>query len=150
MAQSNNANAEDDEFNIFLLTIETVFVCGMIGAAIVGAMGAALVLFFLFSFMAIGVLSTSVAIGLYKRSFATGFKSFLIFLFGIGSSVVGAVGLIIARGLFHFHLSGAITLLIGFTAGMSGGIIMGFATYKVLQSILKYLMNKWNLKLQQP
>ena len=145
IAQSTGVKADDDEFNIFLLTIAAVFVCAMIGAAIIGAMVAAVAIFFFFALITIGVLSTSVAVGLYKRSFALGFKSFLFILFGLASSIVGVVGLSIARGLFQLPLSGANTLLIGFASGLLGGILMAMAVYKVIQSIFKYFVNKWQV-----
>jgi len=83
-SQSRNSAPEpDEEFNLFLFILLIVFICGMIGAAIIGALAAMLILFILFALISIGVLSSSVALGLYTRSYSVGFKSFLIMLFGL-------------------------------------------------------------------
>ena len=65
----------------------------MIGSAIVSAMATALLLFFLFTLMSLGVLSTPVPIGLYRRSFSGGFRSFLLLVFGIPCVAIGGIGL---------------------------------------------------------
>src|SRR4051812_34958696 len=51
--------AADDDFNIALLVIGTVFVCAMVGAAIVGSFAAAIVILLAVMFVSAGVLSAS-------------------------------------------------------------------------------------------
>jgi hypothetical protein len=136
--------AKDDEFNIFLLSLATIFVCAMIGAAIVGAFAAAITLFFLFALIAVGVLSTSVAIGLYRRSFSAGFKSFLMILFGIGCSFVGALGLLLADKFFDLPLSSSSSLLVGLLGGLIGGLVLAIASWNVIRWVIKLLTKKLN------
>jgi hypothetical protein len=132
----------DDSFNLFLFSLLMIFVCVMIGAAIIGAMAAALLLFFLFTLITIGVLSSSVAIGLYKRSFSAGFKSFLMILLGFTCSVIGIVGLVIINILFALHLQTGTLLIIGPISGFMGGILIAIATYRIFQWFIKIAAQK--------
>src|SRR5687767_12470709 len=69
LSRNNSVPEPDDEFNIFLLVLGTVFISIMIGGAIIGAFTATLVLLSLFGLVSLGILSISVITGLYKRSF---------------------------------------------------------------------------------
>lgn len=138
-------NPGDDEFNIFLFSLAAVCVCGMIGAAIVGAVAAALILFFLFALIAVGALSTSVAIGLYNRSYAAGFKSFLIIFFMLGCAAIGSTGVLLVSNLFHLPLSNSMAALTGLTGGLCGGWLMGLATYQTIQAGIQYLAKRLRL-----
>ncbi|HYJ37649.1 MAG TPA: hypothetical protein VEV87_03495 [Chitinophagaceae bacterium] len=146
LSQSGKEIAEpDEEFNLFLFTLAMIFVCAVIGAAIIGGLLAALVLFFLFALIAFGVLSTSVAIGLYRRSYSAGFKSFLIILFALSCAVVGTIGVSLVNIFFALELSRSMAAGVGFLSGAAGGVLMGFATYKVLQTLFKYFVTRLRL-----
>jgi hypothetical protein len=136
--------AKDDEFGIFLLAIAAIFICVMIGAAIVGAFAAAFVLFFVFALVTLGVLSASVAIGLYKRSFAAGFKTFLMILFGVSCSIVGALGLLFADQLFNLQISSSTSLLVGLSGGLIGGILLAITSLHAFRWLIKLLSRKLN------
>jgi MFS family permease len=142
-AQSNNSN--DDEFNLFLLSLLAIFFCAMIGAAIIGAMVAALVLFFLLALITAGVLSTSVMIGLYKRSFEAGFKSFLMILFAVSCAVIGCIGSYLSKYFLDLHMSTAAIIIIGIAGGLIGGLIMAVATYQVFRWVIKKVTQKLRL-----
>lgn len=109
----------------------------MVGAAIVGAMAATLIIFALFALAAIGALSTSIAVGLYKKSFASGFKTFLLIAFGAGCSFFGGAGLFAVHFFFHLPLSAGLCVLVGGISGLIGGIIMAAATYHVFQWVIR-------------
>jgi hypothetical protein len=134
--------ADDLPFNLLLLGILALFFCAMIGAAIVGAAVAALVLFFLMALVTLGLLSTSVLVGLYKRSFQAGFKTFLYTLFGGSCSLIGGGGLWIAGQLVDLPLTPAYHIVIGGVAGLLGGILMALATHQVLRFIFKSFAQK--------
>jgi hypothetical protein len=141
-AQSNNSS--DDEFNLFLFSLLAIFFCAMIGAAIIGAMVAALVLFFLFALITVGVLSTSVMVGLYKRSFEAAFKSFLMILFAIRGAVIGCVGSYLSKYFLDLHMSTA-AIIIGIAGGLIGGLMMAVATYQVFRWVIKKVTQKLRL-----
>lgn len=143
--QSNSTPADEEEFNLFLFSMLVIFFCVMIGAAIIGAMLAALFLSFVFSLMALGVLSTSIAIGLYKKSFSTGFKSFIMIIFGISCSAIGGIGLLLVNHFFDLHVSSATSVLIGISSGSVGGLLMAIATFQTLKWMIKIIAHKLRL-----
>jgi hypothetical protein len=132
----------DEEMEVFLLVIAAIFVSGMIGAAIIGATAAALILFFLFGLLSIGVFSTSVLIGLYKRSFASGFKSFLMLLFGFSCSAIGAGGMFLIDAAFDLPGSPALITSIGAGSGLLGGLILAQASYVVSRKVIGIFIGK--------
>lgn len=141
-AQGDMQPARDDEFNLFLFSLMVIFLCAMISAAIVGAIIAFFVLFFLFALIALGVLSTSIAIGLYKKSFSAGFKSFLMILFGSCCSIIGGIGLFLSNYLINLSMSTVTSIFIGIFAGLIGGVLMTIATLRLFQFIIKTLTQK--------
>jgi hypothetical protein len=143
--QSGNSVEPDDGFNLFLFSLLMIFICAMTGAAILGAMAAALILFFLFALIALGVLSTSVAIGLYKRSFAEGFKSFIMILFITVCAAIGGIGLVLVDYFFNLPTSAVMNLVIGISSGIAGGLLMALATYNVLRWIIKIMAQKFRI-----
>ena len=144
-AQSGNSGTPDDEFNLFLFSLLMIFVCAMIGAAIIGAMVAALIIFFLFALIALGVLSTSVAIGLYKRSFATGFKSFIIILFTTICATIGGIGLVLVDYFFNLPTSATMNLTIGILSGVLGGLLIALATHHIFLRIIRIMAQKFRI-----
>lgn len=130
----------DEGMDIFLLVIGAIFVSGMIGAAIIGAMAAALVLFFLFGMLSIGVLSTSVFIGLYRRSLASGFKSFLMLLFGFSCAVIGGGGMFLVDATIGLPGSSALVISLGAGSGLLGGLILAQASYILSKKIFAIIV----------
>jgi predicted lipid-binding transport protein (Tim44 family) len=135
----------DDEFNLFLFALAAIFICGMIGAAIVGAMVAALILFFIFGLIGIGVLSASVAVALYKRSYSAGFKSFLILLFGGSCAAIGGIGSYLITYFFNISVSAPYATLLGSLGGLIGGVLMGIVTFRVIRLVLRFINQKLKL-----
>jgi hypothetical protein len=141
------ASSPDEGMDMFLLAILAIFFSVLIGAAIVGAFIACVVLFFLFGLMGIGVLSASIAIGLYKRSYTSGLKTFLIILFGLSCGFIGGFGIVAFSSFFHMDLSTGWIFFIGLTGGMIGGALVGWATFKISRVIIKYLINRFDLRI---
>lgn len=137
--------ADDEEFNLFLLSLASIFICAMIGAAIIGAIAASLFLFFVFALIALGVLSTSIALGLYKRSFSAGFQTFMMILFGVCCSIIGGVGLLIVDHLAGLQPSHMTSFLVGTAAGLIGGLLMAIATIRMFQWIAKIIARKFRI-----
>lgn len=142
-AQETKPPSPDEGMDMFLLILAGVFISGMVGAAIVGAAAGLIVLFFIFGLMAIGALSASVAVGMYRKSLAAGFKSFLMILFGTTCSVIGGCGLWLLSGYFAPDFGhGKALFITGFAGGLVGGLLMALCTYRVLQFLLKFLVRK--------
>lgn len=145
VAKNSQANSPDDEeFNLFLFSLIAVAVCGMIGAAIIGAFAATLVVLISAALISFGILSISVLAGLYKRSVAAGFKTLLYILCPIGGAVIGMSGYLIADKLFEISIPVNKGLLAGAVGGIAGGIIMAFAISKIVIVLAKFLWNKLN------
>lgn len=142
-AQTDSPSAEDGEFNVFLLTFAAFFICLMIGAAIVGAVAATLFLLLLFALIGFGMVSSSIAVGLYKRSASAAFKTFLLLVFGAGCAVPGTGLSLIAHHLYPLHLSLKTALPAGFVAGAFGGIIMALSLFTVVQTIVRTVFRRF-------
>jgi hypothetical protein len=144
-AQDSQPPVPDDGFNIFLLALLSIFFCAMIGAAIIGALAASLIVFATFSLVAFGLLSASVAIGIYNKSITAGFKTLLALVFG---SICGTLGLVCSYALnrlMNLELASSIVVITGATAGVTGGIVMAFATFKIIQSLIGILLKRLKL-----
>jgi len=141
---SNNSTHTDDEpFNIFLLFIGVSFICAMVGAAIIGAFGAALFLLLLFLFVVTGIASSSIVVGLHKRSLYAGFKTFVILLCAIlGTILLGFLTLLIVKtSHLHYDLTSA------FIAGAAGGCIGGISIGAVIAYLVKNVTNRIKIRL---
>lgn len=136
-AQPDNASQRDDDFTAFLLLFATFFACMAIGAAVIGAMAAALFCLLLFALIGFGLLSTSVAVGLYKRSVPAGFKTLLCIVFGSGCAVCGTGLALFVHHFLPLRFSLQSALITGFVAGALGGSIMGLSAFTVVQSLLR-------------
>ena len=135
----------DEEFNIFLFAIATVFISVMIGSAIIGAFAATLFLLLVFLFVSAGILSTSVIIGIYKKSLRSGFKSFLVIICSIAGIILGSAAAFLINKLFQLSFSNTSSLISGATGGLAGGILMGLAVFKILQVMAAAFKRKLNL-----
>jgi len=135
----------DEDFNIFLFVIATVFISVMIGAAITGAFAATLFLLLIFLFVSAGILSTSVIIGIYKKSLQSGFKSFLVIICSIAGMFLGSGAAFLVNKLFELSFSNTTSIISGAAGGLAGGILMGVAIFKILQIMAAAFKRKLNL-----
>lgn len=129
----NGGSCQDDEFNVFLFTVFALFMCGLFGAAFIGALAAALLLGLVFILLTFGLLSTATAVGLYKRSFKAGFSSLLILIFGIGCSIIGVIGFLLVHMFFDLSVNRATIALIGLVSGSLAGVVLGKVSAKVIK-----------------
>lgn len=136
---------ETDDFSPGLF----FFAC--IGVAIVlcsVGIGIAMIAFFLivlFGLVTLGVLSTSIIVGINKKSFSKGFKTFIILLSTIcGSLICG----LIFFGINEYFLwwTRMNSILIGLTSGLFGGLLFGMSAYYIMRYLTNYFKQKLNLK----
>lgn len=127
---------------MFLFAMLSIVVCAMMATAIMGTVIIALVLVFLFTLLAVGAHSTSVAMGLYKRSCAAGFKSFLVIVFVVICAGLGFTEAQIAGSLFELPVPTASAALTGVVGGSLEGWLMALATYQTIQLVFHYLSKR--------
>ena len=139
------ANEPDDEFNLFLLTFAFAFFTAISIAAFIGVITAIAVILFIFLMISAGILSSSFLVGLYKKSFAAGFKTLMIITGALTGIILGTVGLWLSVKIFDLNLSLQNALWIGAADGCIGGLIMGFLIFRTLQVILAYAKKKFKL-----
>lgn len=143
-SSNSDAYEETDDFSpglLFFALIGLSLVLACIGAGIAVTVIAMLIVFGLIAF---GVLSTSVAIGLYKRSFANGFKTFVVLSSSIGGMVICAVGLGVMNAVWlWWTLQTAI--MAGAVIGAMSGVGFGYLAFYMLRYLGTLFMNKLGL-----
>ena len=123
----------DEEFNLFLfaiLILGIIFICISILIALIIAI---LCLFAIFGFILVGALSTSVIVGINKKSFTSGFKAFVTVFSTFAFGLIGIGSFWILNKLLHWW-SETKAIIIGLSIGLLSGLIAGF--------LLAYLINK--------
>ncbi|RYD83310.1 MAG: hypothetical protein EOP53_01220 [Sphingobacteriales bacterium] len=118
-------------------------VAAMLALLLVGAgMLVALILaFVLAAFISVGILSTSVLIGLHKKSFEKGFRIFWILCVNVGSIFINVP-------LFYFlnrimqWFPAQTALITGIIAGVVGGFIFGIISFYIFRKLVVFLKTK--------
>ncbi len=138
--EKNDVEMEDDfapGLAVFaLIGIAFMFFC--VGAGIVLTI---LALFILFALVTMGILSTSIIIGIHKKSFAKGFNAFVVL-----SSAVGGIGLVSAgfwllNKLFA-SVSAEVALMSGAALGLLAGVVFGFFACFLIQRLTTFFKQK--------
>jgi hypothetical protein len=88
------------------------------------------------------MVSTSVAIGLYKRSFTAGFKSFFLLFFGITAAVLGTGILFLLNLFIPLSIPTAYLALIGFFGGLAGGLLLGRILFHIVKEMIAALAQR--------
>lgn len=122
-----------------LIGIGFILVC--VGAGIALTVIGLLIIFGLISF---GVLSASVLIGLNKKSFALGFKTFLVSTSTIGGLLLGGFGFWILNKVLHWWTTQT-ALTVGAALGLLAGVTFGLITFYILQRLTTYLRDQLEL-----
>ncbi len=137
-----NPAPDDEEFNLFLFSLALVFTGALIGAALIGAFVAALALLLLFFLLMLGIVSSSVAVGWYKRSVSAGFKTFLSIVFSLGCTAISLGGLFLARLFLDIPLSATAIFITGTVSGVAAGLFLTGLIYKNVQWTASYFLRK--------
>ncbi len=130
----------DEPMDLFLLIVLFIIFCVAIG---IGVTLTFLALSIVFGLVAFGVLSTSIIVGLNKKSFEKGFKTLII----LSSTIFG---ILLSLVLFWFqnkiqHWWSMQTALI---SGFIFGALSGFLVGKLAVYILKRMTGYFKLKLK--
>lgn len=129
---------DDNFFEAGLLTFTLFMIIGFFILVLLGIAIGTLILLAILGLGFIGIISSSILIGLYKKSFETGFKLFAILGFGfvgmIFSSIVFSfLNFVLKKTLFEYAFG--VGTLIGLIAGLLSGLIVF--------RILKYLLLRY-------
>jgi len=148
-AKSNSMEYdESDDFSpglFFFAMIGFVFILVCVGAGIVLTVLGLLIIFGLVSF---GILSTSIIVGLNKKSFAKGFKTFIILASTIGGLLFCGVGFWFLNIIVHWWTTQT-AIITGATFGLIAGFAFGLSAYYILQRLTTYFKQKLNLMTEE-
>jgi hypothetical protein len=125
----------------FLALIGVGFILVCVGA---GMALTVIGLFIIFGLISFGTLSASVLIGLNKKSFALGFKTFLVSTSTIGGLLLGGFGFWILNKILHWWTTQT-ALTIGTALGLLAGVTFGLVTFYILQRLTTYLRDQLKL-----
>lgn len=140
--QSQIAEKPDDEFNIFLMVFGLAAVCFMMGFFIVGMFLFLFLLFVFLLFIAGGIVSTSIFVALYKRSFSSGFKLLMVAGGGFIGLVCGIIGFGFVSYLFDLDLERSTINISGSLIGLLIGLLLGLMLFKILKTVLSYFKKR--------
>ena len=138
------ATVENEEFNLFLFSIlilGIIFICISILLAIVAVLLLSLIIF---GFIAVGALSTSVLVGINKKSFTAGFKTFVVVFSTFAFATIGCGSFWFFNRIVHWW-SQTESIIVGTTVGLISGFLTGLLiafVIKKLSTFLKYKLEK--------
>jgi hypothetical protein len=142
-----NHSAEIDESDdfapglLFIALIGIAFILVCVGCGIALTVIALLIIAI---FISLGILSTSIIVGLNKKSFTTGFKTFIVLTSSIGGILLGGISFWGFNQLVHWWTVKTAVLL-GVICGFFGGLVFGILAFYILQRLTNYLKRKLNI-----
>jgi hypothetical protein len=122
-----------------LFAIGFVLIC--VGVGIVFTILSLLILFGLIS---LGILSVSVLIGINKKSFEKGFKTFLVSFSTIGGLVFFSIGFWLLNKIMHWWVTKT-AIIIGMSLGLVIGLTFGLLSFYILQRLTTFFKRQLNL-----
>lgn len=141
-AQTDSGVRPDEEFNLLILAVIIALLCIVVGATLVGSMVATLAMLALFGLVTAGILSAGVLVGFYRRSIGAGFKTIVAVTGCLSGILIGEIAFYLINRLYHLHLSGVATVLIGGFGGLIGGLLLGLVLYWLIRIFLNYCRAK--------
>ncbi len=120
------------------MIIAIVFMLLVIGTGIALTVFGLLILF---GMIGAGILSASILVGLNKKSFSKGFKTFLVSASTIGGLLIGVAGLWILNEISQWWPLNAI-LSAGSIVGLLSGFLFGLFAYNIVQRMTVFLKTK--------
>lgn len=100
-------------------------------------------LLILLALIGVGIFSASILVGLNKKSFTQGFKTFLLSTTTIGGLFVGMAGAWIFNNATHSSTLQA-SLIAGSIIGLLAGLSFGLFAFYAIQKLTTYLKAKFN------
>jgi hypothetical protein len=101
-------------------------------------------LLILFGLISLGILSTSIIIGINKKSFVKGFRYFIIISSTVFASLIFGTGFWILNRIQHWWAA-KVAIISGGTIGLLSGLIFGFLLIYVLRWFSNYFKARFNI-----
>lgn len=136
----------DEEFNLFLFAILILGIIFICISVLITLLIAILCLFAIFGFILVGALSTSVIVGINKKSFTTGFKTFVTVFATFAFGIIGIGSFWFLNKLLHWW-SETKTIIIGLSFGLISGLITGLTMAFIIKKLSTFLKAKLERKI---
>lgn len=122
-----------------LLMLGLILVCMGVGAVVAGFL-----LFTIFGLVSFGLLSVSILVGLHKRSFTKGFRTFLVSFSAFCGLLSLGTGFALLNKVLHWWTTGT-ALIAGSAIGLLAGLGFGLMVHYLLQRLITYFSTKSGL-----
>ncbi|HEX8575412.1 MAG TPA: hypothetical protein VF677_03880 [Flavobacterium sp.] len=139
--QQNYNSVEDEEFNLFLFSLLILGLIGIFICVSIGIIITLLLLLVVFGLITVGALSGSILVGLNKKSFTAGFKTFVIIFSTASSAIIGGLSFWLLNKLLHWWTP-EIAICTGIVSGLLGGFALGFFAAFIIQKVTTFLKAK--------
>ena len=127
-------------YSVFLfILIAVVVLCICIGIGIVFAL---MFLFALFALVSLGIISTSILVGVQQRSYSKGFKSFILLSATLLGAGVGGMGMIFINRFLHLNLIPLHGWLSGIAIGLVAGLILSKLILITINRLVSYFKSR--------
>lgn len=134
----------EEEFNLFLFAILILGIIFICISVLIALLITILCLFAIFGFILVGAISTSILVGINKKSFTSGFKTFVTVFSTFAFGIIGIGSFWFLNKLLHWWSeTKAITI------GLSLGLISGLVTGLILAFVIKKLSTFLKAKLER-
>lgn len=129
---------EDEVGSIFMLFIACMVLLFCFGMGLIVAI---LIILAILILLGIGLFTTSFLVGIYNKSLASGFKTFILTASTLGGTILGGVGIFLLFKIAHW--AGVYTgVLVGALSGALAGLSFGFLVVYLFKLLGKAISRK--------
>lgn len=140
-----NTTPIDEEFNLFLFVILILGIIFICLSVLIALLLAIVCLFAIFGFILAGALSTSVLVGIHKKSLTSGFKTFVIDFSTFAFGIMGVGSFWFLNKMIKWW-SETQAITIGLSIGLSSGLITGLLLAFLIKKMAAFLKAKLERK----
>jgi len=124
--------------------MQLFFVLILLAVVLLGIGLTILILFILFGLVSVGILSTSIIVGLNKKSFTKGFKTFILLATTIAGFLIGGLTFLLIHKINHWWTLKT-SIISGTISGLLGGFVFGLLLFYILRRLTTYFKQKLKL-----
>lgn len=141
---STDSYKKDEEFEIFLLLFGSIAIGIMLMCIGFGAVVAVVAFMVLAGFISLGIITTSVYIGLRKRSVSKGANAFIMICTSLFGIISGGISTWALNTVYSWTSAGP-AIATGVVAGLLGGLILGLFITRILTILINFTDKKLNI-----